>query len=68
MWNPKAKSPTGVRGIMMLTQTTAKQVGVTNRLEPEQNIKGGAEYLAKVISWIPESIQKHDRIVFLRIL
>ena len=64
MWNPRAKSPTGVRGIMMLTQATAKQVGVTNRLEPEQNIKGGAQYLAKVISWIPERIPQPDRTWF----
>lgn len=64
MWNPRAKSPTGVRGIMMLTQATAKQVGVTNRLEPEQNIRGGAQYLAKVISWIPERIPQPDRTWF----
>ena len=49
MWNPRAKSPTGVRGIMMLTRSTAKQVGVTNRLEPEQNIRGGGKYLSKLI-------------------
>jgi len=50
-----------VRGIMMLTRATAKQVGVTNRLEPEQNIKGGAEYLAKLVKRIPERIPQPDR-------
>ena len=61
MWNPRAKSPTGVRGIMMLTRRTAKQVGVTNRLEPEQNIRGGAKYLAKLIKRIPDRIPQPDR-------
>lgn len=61
MWNPRAKSPTGVRGIMMLTLNTAKQVGVTNRLAPEQNIRGGAEYLAKLVNRMPDRIPQPDR-------
>ncbi len=43
-WDRKAKSPTGVRGIMMLTQPVAKSLGVTNRLDAEQNIYAGAKY------------------------
>ncbi|MBD1581568.1 membrane-bound lytic murein transglycosylase MltF [Pseudoalteromonas sp. S16_S37] len=64
MWDPRAKSPTGVRGIMMLTLPTAKQVGVTNRLKPEQNIRGGAEYLAKLLKRIPARIPQPDRTWF----
>lgn len=64
MWKPKAKSPTGVRGIMMLTQPTARQVGVRNRLEPEQNIRGGAKYLQKLIKRIPKKIKQPDRTWF----
>ncbi|AZZ97163.1 membrane-bound lytic murein transglycosylase MltF [Pseudoalteromonas sp. R3] len=64
MWNPRAKSPTGVRGIMMLTQRTAKQVGVTHRLKPEQNIRGGARYLRKLIDRIPKQISAPDRTWF----
>ncbi|MCG7561798.1 membrane-bound lytic murein transglycosylase MltF [Pseudoalteromonas sp. McH1-42] len=64
MWNPRAKSPTGVRGIMMLTQRTAKQVGVTHRLKPEQNIRGGARYLRKLINRIPKQIGAPDRTWF----
>ncbi|KAF7774504.1 hypothetical protein PCIT_a0962 [Pseudoalteromonas citrea] len=64
MWNPRAKSPTGVRGIMMLTQPTAKQVGVTNRLKPEQNIRGGAKYLQKLVKRIPKNITQPDRTWF----
>lgn len=61
-WNPKAKSPTGVRGLMMLTRITAKEVGVKNRLDPEQSVMGGARYLKKLESRIPKYIPKPDRV------
>jgi membrane-bound lytic murein transglycosylase F len=64
MWDPRAKSPTGVRGIMMITQATAKQVGVTNRLEPEQNIRGGGIYLSRLINRIPDRIMFPDKLWF----
>lgn len=63
-WNPYAKSPTGVRGMMMLTQSTAKMVGVTDRLNPSQSIRGGVAYLRRVIKRIPDSIPKHEKIWF----
>ena len=44
-WNPLAVSPTGVRGIMMLTNVTAEQLGVEERTDPVQSINGGARYL-----------------------
>lgn len=60
-WNPKAVSPTGVRGIMMLTQNTAQSLDVTNRLDPEQSIDGGARYLADRHRRLPETIPEPDR-------
>ncbi len=63
-WNPKAKSPTGVRGMMMLTLPTAKSVGVTNRLDPEQSVRGGVEYLRRMVDRIPDSIDEHEKIWF----
>lgn len=63
-WNPKAKSPTGVRGMMMLTLPTAKSVGVTNRLDPEQSIQGGAKYLQKMLNRIPDSVNNEEKIWF----
>ena len=60
-WKPKAKSSTGVRGMMMLTLRTAKQVGISNRLDPKQSIHGGAKYLRKVLSRVPKRIQDPDR-------
>jgi membrane-bound lytic murein transglycosylase F len=44
-WNPLAVSPTGVRGIMMLTKVTAEQLGVEERTDPVESIDGGARYL-----------------------
>ena len=60
-WNPRAKSTTGVRGIMMLTQPVAKSLGVTDRLEPEQNIHAGAKYLVKMHNLIKEEVGEPDR-------
>lgn len=37
-------SPTGVRGLMMLTSSTAKAMGISNRTDPHQSIQGGAKY------------------------
>lgn len=60
-WRPRAVSPTGVRGLMMLTRTTAKEMGIKNRLDPEASIKGGVAYFAKIKARIPEQIQEPDR-------
>ena len=63
-WRPKATSPTGVRGLMMLTRSTAKYVGVKNRLSAEQSIQGGAKYLDMVHNRIPDQIEEPDRTWF----
>lgn len=41
---PTSVSPTGVRGLMMLTNSTAQAMGVSNRSDPIQSIQGGAKY------------------------
>ncbi len=63
-WNKYAKSPTGVRGIMMLTQNTAKSVGVKNRMNPKESIYGGAKYLSKLIKRVPDNIEERDKVNF----
>lgn len=63
-WNPLAKSRTGVRGLMMLTLPTAKEVGVTNRLDPLQSLEGGAKYFLKLKKRIPKHIGEPDRTWF----
>jgi len=47
-FNPRARSFTGVRGMMQLTLETAKEIGIKNRLDPEQSIKGGVKYLKEL--------------------
>jgi membrane-bound lytic murein transglycosylase F len=60
-WNPLATSPTGVRGLMMLTSETADRLGVSDRLDPRQNIIAGARYLKILIDTLPERIAEPDR-------
>ena len=63
-WNPTARSPTGVRGLMMLTQDTANRLGVKDRLDAAQSIQGGAKYLREMLDQVPDRIQMPDRLNF----
>ena len=60
-WDPAAVSPTGVRGIMMLTRNTAESLGVMDRLDPIAAIDGGARYLADRHRRLPDTIPEPDR-------
>ncbi|XKE44878.1 membrane-bound lytic murein transglycosylase MltF [Halomonas organivorans] len=60
-WDPAAVSPTGVRGIMMLTRRTAASLGVDDRLDPAAAIDGGARYLADRHRRLPDDIPEPDR-------
>ena len=60
-WNPRARSPTGVRGIMMLTLTTAKEMGIKSRLDPVQSIMAGTRYLYRLRKRIPDTVPEPDR-------
>lgn len=61
-WRARAKSHTGVRGMMMLTQAAARDVGVRNRLDANQSIMGGARYLARLLRRMPEEVEGDDRL------
>ncbi len=61
-WRANARSPTGVRGIMMLTLDTARAMGVKSRLDPRQSIFGGARYMAKLLKdRFEDQVQEPDR-------
>jgi membrane-bound lytic murein transglycosylase F len=64
MWDPEAVSPTGVRGIMMLTLDTAEQLGVSERSDPRASVLGGARYLRQIFDRLPEDISDPDRMWF----
>lgn len=61
-WDPEATSPTGVRGLMMLTKPTASELGVSDRLDPAQSIEGGSRYLRQLMGRLPEEIGGSDRL------
>ena len=60
-WKPDAVSPTGVRGLMMLTKAAAKDIGVKDRRDPTESILGGAHYLIKMRKRISDKVQEPDR-------
>lgn len=63
-WDPLAVSPTGVQGIMMLTQTTADELGVVDRADAQNSIEGGARYFRLIQRRIPQDIPDPDRTWF----
>jgi membrane-bound lytic murein transglycosylase F len=63
-WNPRAVSRTGVEGMMMLTRATAAEVGVEDRTDLEQSLRGGARYYRKLQELLPTEIPRPDRDFF----
>jgi membrane-bound lytic murein transglycosylase F len=60
-WDPLATSPTGVRGLMMLTDETASRLEVKNRLDARESIVGGARYFALLKEALSPRIGEPDR-------
>jgi membrane-bound lytic murein transglycosylase F len=60
-WRPTAVSPRGAQGVMMLMPVTAKKMGVKDVFSPDENILGGARYLAYMKERIPQRIRDPDR-------
>ncbi|MCG8391878.1 MAG: membrane-bound lytic murein transglycosylase MltF [Pseudomonadales bacterium] len=61
LWDPGAISPTGVKGLMMLTNDTANQMGISDRTDPAQSIQAGAAYLRRTHERIPARIPEPSR-------
>ena len=60
-WRSHAVSPTGVRGIMMLTEATADYLDIEDRMDPNSSILGGARFFARQTERIPDSVVDPDR-------
>ena len=60
-WRSQAVSPTGVRGIMMLTLDTAAYLGLDDRLDPQKSIFGGAQFYARQTERVADTVAEPDR-------
>jgi peptidoglycan lytic transglycosylase F len=60
-WDADATSPTGVRGLMMLTEETADRLQIRDRLDARESILGGARYFALIKEQLPARIAEPDR-------
>ena len=63
-WAPDATSETGVRGFMQLTEGTAKELGVTDRLDARESVMAAARYLRDLKAKLPARIPEPDRTWF----
>lgn len=52
----RARSYTGVRGLMMLTLPTARDYGIKSRLDPAQSVRGGSRYFRDLLGRIPPEV------------
>jgi membrane-bound lytic murein transglycosylase F len=60
-WQDEARSFTGVRGLMMMTEDTAEHMGISDRTDPEQSIWGGAKYLRYLLNLQPRFLPLRER-------
>jgi soluble lytic murein transglycosylase-like protein len=55
--DPRAQSKRGARGLMQLMPATARQYGVSNVFDPEENIRGGSRYLRDLVERYQNDMQ-----------
>jgi membrane-bound lytic murein transglycosylase F len=60
-WDPIATSETGVRGLMQITEETARHLGIVDRLDARESAIGAAKYLADLKRRLPARITEPDR-------
>lgn len=63
-FNPWARSRTGVRGLMQVTADTAMEMGISNRLHPEQSLRAGIQYLNKLYQRFDDIQDQYQRLLF----
>lgn len=61
LWNSNAVSPTGVKGLMMLTRDTANDLNISDRVDPHKSVNGGTKYFLAMHKKIPARIVEPDR-------
>jgi len=63
-FDPQARSFTGVRGLMQVTRKTAMEMGIDDRMDPEQSIRAGVKYLAHLYGRFEEIEDPGNRLLF----
>ncbi|MEZ5472261.1 MAG: membrane-bound lytic murein transglycosylase MltF [Marinicella sp.] len=63
-WNTDAISITGVKGLMMLTESTAEEMNVSDRTDAVESLIGGIKYYRKMKAKMPDRIDEPDRTLF----
>ncbi|MFC3193449.1 membrane-bound lytic murein transglycosylase MltF [Marinicella sediminis] len=63
-WDPDAVSISGVKGLMMLTATTAEELNIEDRTDPRQSLIGGIRYFRNMQNKIPQRIEEPDKSLF----
>lgn len=56
-FDPLAESTVGAQGLMQLMPDTAKELGVWDRTDPEQNVRGGTEYLSRMLQAFDQKVE-----------
>jgi membrane-bound lytic murein transglycosylase F len=60
-WDTQATSETGVRGLMQLTEETARHLGVVDRMDPQTGVFAAAKYFRDLKDKLPQRIPEPDR-------
>jgi membrane-bound lytic murein transglycosylase F len=66
LFNPRARSWAGAMGLLQLMPATAREVGVTQPYDPEDNVAGGARYFQWLENqWVNDIADPDQRLRFI---
>lgn len=63
-FDPSAESWAGANGLMQVMPATAEDLGIDDTADPEQSLRGGAEYLRQMYEQFEDVVNTDNRIKF----